>query len=282
MLLTPEQQEVFDNGDKKLTLNFYKNSPYFVYPSDDVFPSDTLFPGENTDNNLVCTLYGDSIVSESMNITESISNNNNLVFGTVNSNKLSISVVSELDFMNLYCEVICSSGGISLPLFYGVVFESKRKTSTNKTVKMITAYDALYNTLDTDITDFYNAFTFPMKINDILNQLSITFGITFSYSDLINEECYVDRSTVSKSITARQLLSDICEVNGVFANCNRANQLALIGLISYNEHYPSDTTYPSDTLIPGIDYGEQRFYKIEKYSPSYYGEYKTQIGRAHV
>lgn len=276
MLLTKDQQKLFDDPSvtKSMIMKFYRRDPTFLYPSATLYPTQTLFPGTQPGTILVKTVT-DGILLNSVKVTESISNNNTLQFGTVTANKMTADIDVDIDVSGLFVEVTETAQGVTLPLFYGVIDVAKRKTVTNRNIKTITSYDILYSYLNIDITDWYNSLTFPMSILDLRTAMASNFGLTYTSATLVNDSLIIGRIE-ARSLTARKLLQFICEINGVFANVNRYKQLEFISLTAFNLIYPSGDLYPSSGLYPGIQSENANIYTIDKYKPSDYGEYRTR------
>ena len=249
MLLTEAQRAVFDDTSvtKTVALNFYRDIPTFLYPSNTLYPSINLLPGVQNGRELVLAISGDKVKSESIKVTESICNNKTLVFGTVIANKLTATVETDIDLKGLYVEYTLVADGITLPIFYGIVDDSTRSTVTNRDIRNIVAYDILYSYLDMDIREWFSTqLTFPISIYDLRIALANNFGLTYLPTILVNDSLIIQTKydLANEVLTARNLLKFICELNGVFASVNRYQQVRFVSLVPFTLLYPSNTLYP--------------------------------------
>ena len=249
MLLTEAQRAVFDDTSvtKSVTLNFYRGIPTLLYPSNTLYPSINLLPGVQNGRELVLAISGDKVKSESIKVTESICNNKTIVFGTVIANKMTATVETDIDLKGLYVEYTLVADGITLPIFYGIVDDSTRSTVTNRDIRNIVAYDILYSYLDMDITEWFSTqLTFPMTIYQLRIALANNFGLEYQPTTLVNDSLVIQNEydLTNETLTARNLLKYICELNGVFASVNRYQQVRFVSLVPFTLLYPSNTLYP--------------------------------------
>lgn len=75
---------------KKFRLKFYEDSVDSLYPYETLYPDEGLFPSEHETAWL--TIENDRIVSESLQITESLSSDQDMVFGSCEGAELQITV----------------------------------------------------------------------------------------------------------------------------------------------------------------------------------------------
>ena len=87
MLTIPEEIKNLFRSDnitaeahKKFRLEFYNDTIDSLYPYETLFPEESLFPSEHGEPWLV--IENDRIVSETLQITEALSSDEDLVFGS--------------------------------------------------------------------------------------------------------------------------------------------------------------------------------------------------------
>ncbi len=288
MLLTEAQRAVFDDTSvtKSVTLNFYRGIPTFLYPSGSLYPINSIYPGVKNDIELVVSISGDKVKSESIKVTESICNNKTIIFGSVIANKMTATIETDVDVKGLYVEYTMTANEIILPIFYGIVDDSTRSTVTNREMRNIVAYDILYSYLDMDITNWFSTqLTFPMSIYDLRMALATNFGLEYQPTTLVNDNLIIQTKydLSNETLTARNLLKYICELNGVFASVNRYQQVRFVSLTPFSLIYPDSALFPSNTLFPGIVSESSEVATISAYKPSDYGEYTTrEINKVEV
>ena len=235
--ITEEQKKIFDSdiGNKEIILKLSKG-------------------------NEICYIYNENIISESMELDEGISTEQNIRFGQCFSNRFSIDVFNlkekfgkDKDFIGWNLEVyiqIHEDGDYIYPmnevfpyddgiypngtvtndamfhLFVGIVQDSK--LSNNRNNRKLTAYDILYFKLNTDMTNLYwndflqNRRTFKYIREKILDSL----GIPYEQIELANDDksVFIEEQVYTKlnaKITARVALESILELSGCFGHIDR-------------------------------------------------------------
>lgn len=115
----------------------------------------------------------------------------------------------------------------------------------------ITAYDALYDIINANVADWYNGLTFPMSLKDFRDSFFLYFGIQQQETDLANDDMVVEETISSTELSGKDVITAICEINGVFGHINRKNVFEYIVLDSVDEIFPSNELYPANNLFPG-------------------------------
>lgn len=249
-----------DSTQKTLILEFYSNK------------SDSV--PELTVSNL-------NIISESMVLNEALCDGETLEFGSIFASKFEIDIFNiNTDLMGYYIKayMTIANSVYKLPLFNGIVESSKLKN--NRKQRHVVAYDDVYNVLDTDITDWYLSLangqsTKPYYIKDFRKLLLNYLGLQYEEKNLVNDNFLMFIRTDKTGIRARDLLHDICEINGCFGRINRDNRFIFKEIKLLNYHYPSNSLYPTESLYPGVYIDSSSIYEINEYISVDYGEYKT-------
>ena len=115
----------------------------------------------------------------------------------------------------------------------------------------ITAYDALYDIINANVADWYNGLTFPMSLKDFRDSFFACFGIQQKETDLANDDMVVEETISSTELSGKDVITAICEINGVFGHINRENVFEYIALDTVDEIFPSNELYPANNLFPG-------------------------------
>lgn len=199
------------------------------------------------------TLHNEDIVSESVNLTESIESGNNLSFTGCIASVFKFSCVNLVqDIANAYLEadIIADDTEETIPLFRGYVDEVTNPSHEEITTS-ITCYDILYKVSDYDVRSWYDSLTFPITIRNFRNSLCTRLGITQVADYLPNDSISIQKTIENKSISGVALLKYICQINGRFGQINRNGVLVYRHLVVGTEAlYPSETLYPSDDIYP--------------------------------
>ena len=115
----------------------------------------------------------------------------------------------------------------------------------------ITAYDALYDIINANVADWYNGLTFPMSLKDFRDSFFAYFSIQQKETDLANDDMVVEETISSTELSGKDVITAICEINGVFGHINRKNVFEYIVLDTVDEIFPSNELYPANNLFPG-------------------------------
>ena len=113
----------------------------------------------------------------------------------------------------------------------------------------ITAYDVMYDILETDITQWYNDVLPNENRKLTLKQFRSNFISYFHLQQkditLVNDNMIIERTLQPEQISGKDVITAICEINGCFGHIGRDGKFHYIYL-------PQDIQglYPSNTLYP--------------------------------
>lgn len=170
------------------------------------------------------TLTNGQIDMESMEIVESLSEDDSIEFvGCISSQlKLTVHDVSENIKGETISVYIKADDTEEICLFNGKVEEVS--ISANKSHKSITAYDVLYEKGETDVALWYNNLEFPISLKNIRDSLFSRLEITQEIVDLPNDDITVEKQYSPNTLKALDVIKSICQINGVFGIINRNNR----------------------------------------------------------
>ena len=130
------------------------------------------------------------------------------------------------------------------------------KPTADRRYRQITAYDAMYDILNTDVAAWYKGLTFPMTLRQFRNSFCAYFGVEQEEITLINDDMTVEMTIDPGELPGRTVIEAICELNGCFGHITRAGKLRYVILKQMVEGlYPADDLYPSDNLYPADPIG---------------------------
>lgn len=157
----------------------------------------------------------------------------------------------------------------TIRLFTGIV--DSVQMESNKQVKKLTAYDALYALGNTDVANWYKSLTFPISIGAFRHSLCTHIGLDEVSGTLPNDSITINKQYNPNTLNALDLLKNICQINGVFGIINRqgymeyrvpsastAEEIPYTRDIEYQEYLvdPVDKlTIRQDQDSPGVSYG---------------------------
>lgn len=154
-------------------------------------------------------------------------------------------------------------GNTDSPFLYGVYKVYSDVPTSDRTKREITAYDAMYDIITSDVKPWYAGLLFPMTLRQFRDSFFAHFGITQKEVTLVNDGMTVNKTLVAtqtdsestiteeSTISGKTVIEAICEINGVFGNINRDGLFEYVELKQIIDPlYPADNLYPSDDLFP--------------------------------
>ena len=199
-------------------------------------------------------ITNDRIHSESLSITEILCDEDNIKFGKCGGSEISITV-SGVDDSITGKEILIeiSIDDNTLPL--GIFKIDKPSMSVNRGYKALHGYDRM-NRLDVDVSEWYSALytnAAAYTVKQLRDSLFIHLDLEQEEITLINDDVVVSETLdASNGISARKIIEDICEINGVFGRFDRYGVFTYVTLFR-NLIYPSNNLYPSPSIYPGME-----------------------------
>lgn len=205
-------------------------------------------------------LTQEQIIFESMELTETLSDNDRLEFIGCNPSEFKLQVAGVS--MQLKDEPIEVSvnvlGQEPVPLFKGYVDSAER--TSNKRIKEIIAYDWLYTLASYDVTEWFNNYVFPATIKKFRTDLFTKIGLE---AETITLNCdrfetptfkdFVDQNA-DGTIYALDLIKNICQMEGKFGIINRYGKFEFRMMSKWEEgggSVPSKTLFLPFVLMGG-------------------------------
>lgn len=149
------------------------------------------------------------------------------------------------------------------PMPYGVFKVASDVPTADRTKRQITAYDAMYDIINTDVKAWYAGLSFPMTLKQFRDSFFAHLGIAQVETILANDSMTVNKTIVStqtddssavteeSAISGKTVVTAICEINGCFGNINRDGKFEYVFLKAITSAlYPREDLFPSDNLFP--------------------------------
>ena len=149
------------------------------------------------------------------------------------------------------------------PMPYGVFKVASDVPTADRTKRQITAYDAMYDIINTDVKSWYAGLSFPMTLKQFRDSFFAHLGIAQVETNLVNDSMTVNKTIVAtqtgdssavteeSSISGKTVVTAICEINGCFGNMNRDGKFEYVFLKAIiSALYPREDLYPRDDLFP--------------------------------
>jgi hypothetical protein len=149
------------------------------------------------------------------------------------------------------------------PMPYGVFKVASDVPTADRTKRQITAYDAMYDIINTDVKSWYAGLSFPMTLKQFRNSFFAYLGIAQVETSLANDSMTVNKTIVAtqtddssavteeSAISGKTVVTAICEINGCFGNINREGKFEYVFLKEIvSALYPAEDLFPADNLFP--------------------------------
>lgn len=149
------------------------------------------------------------------------------------------------------------------PMPYGVFKVASDVPTADRTKRQITAYDAMYDIINTDVKSWYAGLSFPMTLKAFRDSFFAHLGIAQVETNLVNDSMTVNKTIVAtqtddssavteeSAISGKTVVTAICEINGCFGNINRNGKFEYVFLKAITSAlYPAEDLFPSDNLFP--------------------------------
>lgn len=149
------------------------------------------------------------------------------------------------------------------PMPYGVFKVASDVPTADRTKRQITAYDAMYDIINTDVKAWYAGLSFPMTLKQFRDSFFAHLGIAQVETSLVNDSMTVNKTLVAtqtddssavteeSAISGKTVVTAICEINGCFGNIDRNGKFEYVFLKAITSAlYPREDLYPRDDLFP--------------------------------
>lgn len=216
-----------------------------------------LYNQDSVDKHLIIAYEGGEITnedlySESFELTESLCSQNELRFGSCEASMLKFKIANVVEALKdkwlTVSQVLAEKNDTPFQLGKYKVFSDV--PSGDRNYRNIIAYDAMYDIINADVAVWYESLTFPITLKEFRDSFFEYFGIEQDDVELIMDSMTVDKTISTVSISGKDIITAICEINGVFGHINRLGKFAYISLADKIGLYPSVELYPSNSLLP--------------------------------
>lgn len=211
---------------------------------------------------------------EKFELTESLCSESELTFGACEAGMIKFTVSNVFLPMKgkWFTAKMTLDGHEDKPFQIGRYKVYSDTPTADRTCRDVVAYDALYDILSSDVTDWYNQIL-PQKDSKVtLKQFRDSFfnhfGVEQEEVSLVNDEMIIEKtaevkasssgssdtaekSTIGEAISGKEVLSCILEINGCMGNIGRDGKFRYVYLTQEMQGlYPANDLYPADDLYP--------------------------------
>jgi hypothetical protein len=205
------------------------------------------------------------IESEAFEMDESLCSESELKFGSCEANSVKFTVHNTPGSIVGKSITITETvdGDTEHPFQYGKYKVYSDVPSSDRTKREITAYDAMYDIINTDVKPWYAGLNFPMTLKQFRDSFFSHLGIGQAAETLPNDSMTVNKTLVAtqtddssavteeSAISGKTVVTAICEINGCFGNINRDSKFEYVFLKAITSAlYPREDLFPADDLFP--------------------------------
>lgn len=243
-----------------------------------------MFYDDSVDKQLIITYSGSGTTltnaefqSETMTVTESICDEQELRFGCCNASSFEIKVLDTAEnFKGKKMRVSILLAGQDEAYQLGEYKVYSDKPTADRLYKDIVAYDAMYDILNAEVSGWYNSLTFPMTLRQFRTAFCAYVGVEQEEITLVNDDMVVEKTIDPGELPGKTVIESICEINGCFGHIGRNGKLRYVVLEQMIEGlYPADDLYPSDDLYPADPLGTTEVFRSH-YIPCQYEDFICQ------
>lgn len=211
-------------------------------------------------NDDTVALSNSDMYSESFELTESLCSDTDLTIGSCESSRIKFKIANTVEQLlgkklTVKIEV---NGNTKNPFILGTYKVNSDQPSADRNYRDVVAYDAMYDIINTNVSDWYNGIKFPTTLKAFRDSFFEYMGIEQETVDLINDSMTIEETITPSELSGKIVISAICELNGCFGNIGRDGIFRYVFLQEIGEGtYPSAELYPSNDLFPATGSSEQ-------------------------
>ena len=222
-------------------------------------------------------IENEDIAMESMSLEQSVSDEEELVFGKCSAAEFKIKIyVTTKKYKNFWFNATIKAGEYEQKLGRFKVYTDNM--TSDRLYRDIVAYDSLFWATNTDVTEWYNSLTFPISQKDFRDSLFDYLEIEQEEVVLPNDNIEFNKTVEAENFTGLTVLQALCEINAAWGviNHNGKFKYARMRTHEHDSLYPRDDLFPNDNLFPDDIY-DDKLLKANYYQGTLkYEEYDTQ------
>lgn len=195
---------------------------------------------------------------EQFELKESLCSQSELTFGACEASQIKFKISNVFTSMvGMHLAVTTTlEGQKDAPFSFGKYKVVSDKPTADRRYRNITAYDAMYDILNAEVSGWYNSLAFPMKLRAFRYSFCAYMGVEQEEITLVNDDMIIEKTIDPEELSGKTVIEAICEINGCFGHIGRNGKLRYVVLEQMIEGlYPADDLYPSDDLYPADPMG---------------------------
>lgn len=173
------------------------------------------------------------IVASTFSLNESAFSGDELRFGSLVSSKMAFKIFNSLEDSiigkELNVKEVINDDLYNL-FSYGKFKVASEKVTADRLYRQIEAYDSLYEVVNRDVADWYESLSFPLTMKSFRDSFFDYIGIEQVNDDLVNDNMTVTKTISPTTLSGKDVLTAICEINGAIGRINRDSKFAYVTL----------------------------------------------------
>lgn len=195
-----------------------------------------LYNQDSIKKNITITYDGGEITNsdiyaEGITIKERLCTESRLIFGSCEASELTLKIANVTDSLkDKWLEIKETLNGQSTVFRFGKYKVYSDTPSAERNYRNIVAYDLMYEVINSDVAEWYNNLEFPITQRNLRDSFFNYLGITQENQTLIHDSMNIEKTIEATSISGKDIITSLCELNGVFGHINRDDNFEYISL----------------------------------------------------
>lgn len=190
---------------------------------------------------------------EQFELKEILCDDDYLTFGQCNASQLKFKISNVFTSMigkqiNVSAVI---NGHTDTPFVFGKYRVISDKPTDDKRYRNVTAYDAIYDIGEAEVSSWYNGLKFPLKLKQFRDSFFAYFGVEQVETTLPNDNMEVAETIKPSELSGQTVMEAICSINGCFGHINHDGKFEYVFLKEMiSGLYPRKGLYPQKGLYP--------------------------------
>jgi hypothetical protein len=190
---------------------------------------------------------------EQFELKEILCDDDYLTFGQCNASQLKFKISNVFTSMigkqiNVSAVI---NGHTDTPFIFGKYRVVSDKPTDDKRYRNVTAYDAIYDIGEEEVSSWYNGLKFPLTLKQFRDSFFAYFGVEQVETTLPNDNMEVAETIKPSELSGQTVMEAICSINGCFGHINHDGKFEYVFLKAIiSGLYPKKGLYPQKGLYP--------------------------------
>lgn len=190
---------------------------------------------------------------EQFELKEILCDDDYLTFGQCNASQLKFKISNVFKSMigkqiNVSAVI---NGHTDAPFIFGKYRVVSDKPTDDKRYRNVTAYDAIYDIGEAEVSSWYNGLKFPLTLKQFRDSFFAYFGVEQVETTLPNDSMEVAETIKPSELSGQTVMEAICSINGCFGHINHDGKFEYVFLKAIiSGLYPKKGLYPQKGLYP--------------------------------